>query len=217
MTLPSKISVVIVDDHSLFRMGVVQALAQWKAVRVAGEGATAHDAVELVRKHDPNIVLLDISMPGGGIAAARSLRGLYPDPKIIMLTVSEEHDDVLEAFDAGAVGYVLKGSSGEELMNAIAAIMQGQSYLSPRMGMPLYTAFRGKFEAERLNSLIKSLTSKELSVLKLLGKGLSNPEISEASGIHLKTVKFNVSKILSKLKVKNRTEAALLIKQSGLL
>ncbi|MGO4622516.1 response regulator [Ensifer sp. 2YAB10] len=203
-------SVIVVDDHALFRMGVLQALGLQKHFAVVGEGASKDEALRLVEKLLPDVALLDISMPGNGIDAAREISARWPETKVVMLTVSEEDDDVLEALDAGAAGYVLKGAPAPDLIAAIATVAEGQAYLSPALGMRLFGVIRNRTEGHRVERLIDKLTPKEAIVFRLLGRGCTNRTIAEEMDVQVKTVKFHVGRLLTKLGAKNRVEAALL-------
>lgn len=203
-------SVIVVDDHSLFRMGVLQALRLEAGLSVIGEGGSKADALGLVERLSPDVALLDISMPGNGIDAARDITSRWPDTKVVMLTVSEEDDDVLEALDAGAAGYVLKGTPAPELVAAILAVAEGRSYMSPNLGMRLFGVIRNRTEEHKAEKLIDALSPKEDAVFRLLGRGYTNRAIAEEMGVQTKTVKFHVSRLLVKLGTKNRVEAALM-------
>jgi two-component system nitrate/nitrite response regulator NarL len=203
-------SVIVVDDHSLFRMGVMQALGLEKDLSVVGEGSSKDEALQLVETLLPDVALLDISMPGSGIDAAREITSRWPDTKVVMLTVSEEDDDVLEALDAGATGYVLKGTPAPELIAAVSTVADGQPYLSPALGMRLFGVIRSRTEGHRVERMIDSLTPKEAIVFRLLGRGCTNRVIAAEMDVQIKTVKFHVGRLLAKLGAKNRVEAALI-------
>jgi len=134
-----RLRVAIIDDHPLFREGVVHALRSAEVLDVVGEGGTADDAVRIANEAFPDILLLDVSIPGGGIEAAQSIALLSPGVKMIMLTVSENEDDVAQALEAGAMGYMLKGTSGPELLKAMLAVSLGESYVTPGLAARLLT------------------------------------------------------------------------------
>ncbi len=207
--MTSAVSLIVVDDHSIFRAGLVQILSGEGDFVIVGEGACAEDAVALARATTPRVALIDVSMPGGGIAAARALHAEHPALLILMLTVSEDEDVILEALDAGAVAYALKGVPGPELVRIIRSVLAGEPYLPPSLAMRLLTAMRGRIDGNSAPAKLTSLTEAERRTLRLLAKGLSNREIAEATGVSIKTVKFHVSNILGKLGLKNRVEAAL--------
>lgn len=199
-------TVVVVDDHSLFRVGVVQTLNLDDEIDVVGEGASAAEALELAVRLRPDVVLLDITMPGNGIEAARTLLELDKAPKVMMLTVSEDDDDIMRALETGAVGYVLKGVKANDLIAAVKSVATGDAFVSPNLTLRIVANVRGK----TTTNMLSSLTKQEEKTLRLMVKGLSNREIGEKLGIVEKTVKYHVTKILVKLKVRNRVEASLM-------
>ncbi|KFC68865.1 Two component transcriptional regulator, LuxR family [Bosea sp. LC85] len=203
-------SIIVVDDHAIFRAGLVQIFSASGDLEVVGEGASADEAVALVGKLAPQIALLDVSMPGGGIAAARRIHQAWPQVKVVMLTVSEEEDVVLQALDAGASGYALKGVPAVDLIAIVRAITGGESYVPPNMAVRLLSAMRGQQEVDPVLARIGALSAKENRTLRLLGRGFSNREIAEATGVQIQTTKFHVSNILAKLGLKSRVEAALI-------
>ena len=130
------IKVVLADDHPIFREGLVRSLEETGQFEVVGAGASATEAVALVEKHQPDLVVLDVSMPGGGVSAVKQIAGMDAPPKISMLTVSEDDSDVTSALQAGALGYVLKGVSAEELRVALTGVAMGNAHISPGSGWP---------------------------------------------------------------------------------
>lgn len=206
--MADKIRVAVVDDHSLLRAGVVRALTLDDSIEVVGEGASAMDAIELVKAHKPDLILLDITMPGDGIEAARVISGLPAAPQVVMLTASEEDDAVTRALEAGAVGYLLKGINSLDLINAVKSVKADGSFISPSLALRLLSN-KAQVEADPFPTLSES----EERTLRLISAGLTNREISERMDVTEKTVKFHVGNILKKLNVKNRVEAALLAKR----
>jgi len=200
--------VAVVDDHSLLRAGVIRALTLDDMIEVVGEGASASDAIELVKAHELDLILLDISMPGDGIEAARAICSLPSPPQVVMLTVSEDDDDVTRALDAGAVGYLLKGIKAPELIAAVKSVRADGSFISPNLALRLLSS-----KAQAGIDPISSLSESEERTLRLILAGLTNREIAERLEVTEKTVKFHVGNILKKLNVKNRVEAALLAKR----
>jgi len=203
------ISVIVVDDHSLFRAGVIQTLELDEGVRVVGQGATGQDAVDLASAYSPDIALIDISMPGNGIEAARRIVEGFRDTRVVMLTVSEEDDDVMRSLEAGAVGYVLKGIGAADLLLAVKSVAAGESFVSPNLAVRLLAGVKTKQKASRLSKL----SSQERRTLHLVASGLSNREVGDRMGIAEKTVKFHLSSIFAKLDVRNRVEASLVARQ----
>jgi DNA-binding NarL/FixJ family response regulator len=207
--LRDPISIIIVDDHAIFRKGVLETLGYEAELKVVGEGANREDALELVARLSPAVALIDLSMPGGGIQATRDIHAQYPSVKVIVLTVSEEDDDVMQALEAGASGYVLKGISAEELLTVIHSVATGASYVAPTLGFRLLRGLHTRDEEQKSNDLWRRLTPKEKETLRLIGLGLNNDEIAQRVGVHVKTVKFHVSNLFGKLKLRNRVELAL--------
>lgn len=206
----SEISLVIVDDHPLFRDGVAAALHNESDMTVLAQGENAAEALELAKKHLPDIILLDITMPGGGIEAARAITAACPVTKIIMLTFSEEEDDVLAALKAGAKAYVLKGVGSRELKNIIRSVYDGQVYITPTLAAGMLRELSAPASPERQSNPLDELTERELGILQLLADGKSNKAIGKELGLTEKTIKHYMSNILQKLQVRNRVEAAIL-------
>jgi len=204
--MAERISIVLIDDHSLFRAGVIQTLALDPQLDVVGEGGTGEQAIELAERLRPDIVLLDISMPGNGIEAARVIAAMPDAPRVIMLTVSEDDDDMISALEAGAVGYILKGIESLHLIAAVKSVAAGDSFVSPNLTLRLLSGVKEKATPR----LLDSLSEQEQRVLRLVAKGMSNREAGEKLGILEKTVKFHMTRIMAKLKVNNRVSASLL-------
>lgn len=203
------IRIIVVDDHPLFRAGVTQSLALDPAITIVAEGNSGSQALELVERHEPDVILLDISMPGNGIDAAAAITATQKPPRVLMLTGSDDGHDVMRAIEAGASGYVLKGISANDLIAAVKSVAAGETFVTPSLSLGLLTQLSGKVETTPL----ARLTVRELRVLELLAQGLSNRGIGGNLGVHEKTVKFHVTNILRKLKVRNRVEAALALKE----
>ncbi|QND14531.1 response regulator transcription factor [Rhizobium leguminosarum bv. trifolii] len=198
------ITIGVVDDHPLFREGVTRSLSEISGFIVVGEGASSDDAAMIASDNHPDIMLLDVSMPGGGLAAISDVLARSPTTKVLMLTVSEEVDTLLGALQRGAMGYVLKGVGSRGLAEAIQTVLRGSRYISPTMSAKVME-----------NSLLggtsdkNSLTPREREVMDLVGQGLSNKHIGLRLSLQEKTVKHHMTQILSKLGASNRTEAAL--------
>ena len=207
--MSSTFSVIIVDDHSIFRTGVAQTLELSPELTVVGEGGSVEEAIELAERLQPEVALIDLYMPGGGIEAVRHIHAQSPDIRMVVLTVSEEDDDIMRAFEAGASGYLLKGVGADELIGAVIAVGRGETYVSPALGFRLVNAIRSRNEQGKQAQLLGTLTPKEEDTLRLVGQGLSNREIAERAGVQVKTVKFHVSNLLDKLGLRNRVELAL--------
>ena len=205
-----KIRIVLVDDHPLFREGVAATLAGEPDLEVVGQGVSAGEAVRLVKDLLPDIVLLDISMPGSGIEAARQIAVSCPVVKIVMLTVSEHDDNVTAALQAGARGYILKGVGGEELVGIVKAVDRGESYVSPDLAARLLIDMQSGGKGDAPADPVSTLTRREEQILRLVSRGLSNKEVGRDLDLQEKTVKHYMTNILQKLQVRNRVEAALL-------
>lgn len=208
-----KIRVAVVDDHALFRAGVIQSLTLDGAIEVVGEGASAAEAVELAKELAPDLILLDVSMPGNGLEAAREILRMAEPPRVAMLTVSEEDDDVIDAIDAGAVGYLPKGIRASDLIAAVKSLKGGRTFVAPDLALRLLSN-KARTEAGPLSSL----SDQERRTLRLIARGLSNREVGERLDVQEKTVKYHVTNILRKLKARNRVEALLIAQRewSGL-
>ncbi|MEO9337690.1 response regulator transcription factor [Mesorhizobium sp. SB112] len=202
------ISVVVADDHPIYRAGLLQSLSFDPAIRVVGEAASAPAAIEIVAQRLPDIALLDISMPGGGIEAAKTITQQSPSVRVIMLTVSETDADVMQALDAGVVGYLLKGIEATHLISAIKAIAAGDTYISPQLGLRLLS-MKSKTTPSIEQQRLALLSQQEHRVLRLLAKGRSNGDIAKTIGVQESTAKFHVTNILWKLQVRNRVEATI--------
>jgi two-component system nitrate/nitrite response regulator NarL len=209
-----RIRVAVVDDHPLFREGVAYILRQTPDIEVVAEGATAQDAREICKIHLPDVILLDVSMPGGGIEAVRSIRQESPTVKTVMLTTSEGAGDVTAALQSGAVGYVVKGCSGSELTRVIRIVQSSQSYVTPALAARLLTQTKQPDGNAIGVSRTASLSDRENQVLQLLSQGLMNKEIGYQLDLNEKTVKHHMTRIMQKLKVRNRTEVVLLARGS---
>jgi len=214
------IRVVIVDDHALFRRGLDLVLSEEPDIKVVGEAADGIEAVHRAEEIAPDVVVMDVRMPRStGIEAARRIRERLPDTKVIMLTVSDSEEDLYAAVKAGASGYLLKEISIEELADAVRAVARGHSLISPSMASKLLSEFNALVQQaeERHRSLLPNLTDRELDVLKLVAKGLSNREISEELYISENTVKNHVRNILEKLHLHSRMEAVVYAMREKLL
>jgi DNA-binding NarL/FixJ family response regulator len=200
------IRVVVADDHRLFREGVVASLRAAQGVEVVGEAGTADEAARLVDQTAPDLALLDVSMPGGGLEAAGRIVVGWPATRVVMLTVSEDEDALVAAMKAGASGYVLKGVSAGELVGIVRDVAAGEVYVAPALAFGLLR----ELSRPRRPDPIEGLTERERNVLELVAEGLSNDEAGRRLGLAEKTVKHHMTNILAKLHVRSRVEAALL-------
>ncbi len=204
------IRVLIADDHPLFRECVAVSLAEAGPFTIVGEAGTADEAVSLALTTAPDIVLLDLSMRGGGLFALSRIGTHDNAPRVAMLTVSEYEDDVMQALESGAAGYVLKGVGSQELCQIVLDLAEGRSYVAPFLAAGILAAMRRPDRSRSPAGPIASLTKREEDMLNLVSRGMSNREIGAALEIQEKTVKHYITAILRKLQVRNRTEAAIL-------
>ncbi len=204
-----EIRVVLVDDHPIYREGVARTLADAGGIDVVGQAADGDTAVTVVRDTQPDLVLLDISMPrGGGLPALARIVQLDCPPKVAMLTASEEDDDLMQALKLGALGYVLKGVGAGELVEVVRGLADGQSYVSPGLAGRLLVGLRNRGSVAA--NPLADLTKREEDILRLVAQGLSNREVGQSLDLQEKTVKHYMTAILQKLHVRNRVEAAML-------
>lgn len=207
MTEP--LHVAIVDDHPLFREGVAFTLGAQPDVEIVGEGESAADALRIAAERMPDIMLLDVSMPGGGLSAVREIAAAFPVIKVVMLTVSEEEDDVTAALRAGARAYVLKGVAARELVRILRSVAEGEVYVTPSLAASLLFELTGG-KTGAAPSPLEGLTERERQILERVAAGDSNKEIGAQLHVSEKTVKHHMTNILQKLQVRNRVEAALM-------
>lgn len=204
----SQIRVLIVDDHALVRLGLMTLIDDQPNLTVVGEAGTADEAVRQVEALRPDIVLMDIRMPGeGGIEATRQIIARFPETRVIILTSFAEDELVLRAIQAGAVGYVLKQADNEELLRAIAAVSRGEALLDPATTARLLGQMR-QLSRKMEQDAFRDLSDRELEVLAELTRGKTNAEIAESLFLSEKTVRNHVSAILEKLHLNNRVELA---------
>jgi two-component system nitrate/nitrite response regulator NarL len=210
--MPNKIRILLADDHPLFREGVAHSLGTEPDFEIIAQASSGEEAVELAHSLHPDIVLLDVSMTGmGGIAAAQKIASESPVVRIMMLTVSENRENLMAALKAGAHGYVLKGVSAGELRAITRRVAGGEAYVTPALAADMLTEFSNPHPIDSFSEL----TPRETSILQLLSQGLTNREIGERTFLAEKTVKHYMTSILQKLQVRSRTEAALIAMQHG--
>ena len=210
-----KIHLVIVDDHPLFREGVVAILGTEPDMEIVGQGDTAEAAIRLSRDLMPDMLILDINIPGGGLQAAQVIASAYPVIKIVMLTGSPDEDNVLTALKAGALAYVLKGVSARELVEILHTVQAGESYVTPTLAANLLMELTTASTSERTqaDNNLDDLKEREREILELIAQGKSNKEIGLQLHLTEKTIKHYVTNILHKLQVQSRVQAALLAQQ----
>jgi DNA-binding NarL/FixJ family response regulator len=211
----SAIKVLIVDDHNLVREGLKAVFDQGDEVEVVGEAGSGDEALELVDKVKPDVVLMDISMPGmNGIQATKLIREKHPDAKIVMLTMLDQEGYVYEAVKAGATGYMLKNTSSDDLVHAIQTVFEGKALLHPDATAQLLKEFVSLADNKAKDY---GLSSREMEVLQLLSQGNTNKEIAKALWISEQTVKTHVAHIFDKLGTSDRTETVATALRNGLV
>ena len=220
------IRILVVDDHTLFRRGLMALLARDPHLCVIGDSADAGQALRKAQELQPDLILLDNHLPGvSGVDALPALREAAPKAVVLMLTVSEDENDLAAALRGGAAGYLLKTIEGDALTSAIGRAMQGDSVVAPEMMNKLVAAYRGtsKDVAEIDTTLppadpaMASLSPREREILRSIARGASNKEIGREHGIAETTVKIHVQHILRKLDVSSRVHAAVIATEQGLL
>lgn len=202
------ITLIVADDHPIFRDGLVQSLSETGEFNVVATGASAKEAIAAAREHIPDVALLDLSMPGNGITAAREIVANKLAKHVAMLTVSEDDSDVTSALQVGAIGYVLKGVSAEELRRILKGIARGEAHVSPGLAAQVLKIMQAP--KAKTPDLIGDLSKREEEILRLVATGQSNREVADALKLQEKTVKHYMTIILSKLHARNRVEAALI-------
>jgi two-component system nitrate/nitrite response regulator NarL len=217
---------LVVDDHTLFRRGLIALLSQYEDVQVIGEAADAGEAQRRARELQPDVVLLDNHLPGvRGVDALPGLREAAPRARVLMLTVSEDEGDLAAALHGGAAGYVLKTIEGDDLVQAVRSCASGGSFVSPEMTAKLVTAFRAAgapapagppAAPEPSRDAAAGLSPRERDTLRHLARGASNKEIARALDIAETTVKIHVQNILRKLGLSSRVQAAVYASENGL-
>lgn len=206
------IRVVVVDDHELFRRGVIATLNDSGGFVVEGEGSTSAEALALARSLLPDLVLLDLHLPDGlGLDIVRQLQRDCPVSRIVVLTVEEDDAAPLRAMREGASGYILKGVAADELVRAITGIARGHAYVSPKLAAHLLKEMQTRAQDREA---MGDLSEREREVLEGLARGETNREIAVRLKLSEKTVKYYVTNVLIKLRVRNRVEAALLARKA---
>ena len=212
------VRVVVVDDHDLFRTGLRNLLEE-QGVNVIGEAANGQTAIRLVSEFAPDVVIMDLNMPGlTGVETTRHLAGIAPLTRVVVLTISADDDDVMNAVMAGACGYLLKDSSIQDLIVGIRAAAAGESLISPQIAAKVLQRLRSQSTNEDAAATIRAeLSDREIEVLKLIANGKDNAQIARELFISPKTVKNHISNILMKLQIDNRIQAAVYAVRSGIV
>ena len=205
----NRISIVVVDDHPMFRSGLIHALSMDDDFSVIGEGGSAAEAVDLVRDLRPSVLLLDAWMEDSGIDRVGDILLAHPDVRIVMVTASQDEGDVARALQAGVAGYVLKGTTGPEIRAIIRSIHAGENYIASAVTGALWGALKSKAKNPYALERDANLSKQEENVLRLLATGLNNREIGVRLAVTEKTVKFHLSSVFRKLGVSNRVQASI--------
>ena len=214
----SAIRVLLADDHALFRQGVRRLLEGAGDIEVVGDAETGEESVRLAEDLAPDIVLLDVAMPTlSGIDAARMIKTSSPRAGIIMLTVHADEEFLFEAIKAGAMGYLLKDCTPDELIRAIRVVHSGEGLLAPTMAAKVMREFARTRETKDLAAVHLPLTQREVEILQHVTTGLANKEIANRLSISERTVKNHLSNIMEKLHVNSRTQAAVYALRRGLV
>jgi len=220
--LMRKIKVLIADDHSLFRQGLRRILQDYDDLAVVGEAADGEKVLALAKRLQPDVVLMDVNMPGvPGPEATRRIREAHPQTQVIMLTVSDKDEDLFASIKAGARGYLLKNAETNELIQAIRRVHAGEAMIASSMAVRLLEEFgalaRQTPHAPTPEPTAEELTSREVDVLKLVAQGLGNKEIAAELNLSEHTVKTHLRNILDKLHLRSRAHAAAYAVQAGLV
>jgi two-component system, NarL family, response regulator len=203
----SKTRILVIDDHIVVRMGLRTLIQSQPDMQIAGEGSGANDAVTLFESERPDVVLLDLRMPdGGGIEALKRIRAIDPEARVLMLSSFGSEEEIYQSLQAGALGYILKGADTEELLEAIRQVHRGNRWVPPNLAAR-YTDRTHRPE----------LTAREMEVLKCIFHGLTNKEIAYQLGVAENTVKNHINNLMTKLNAKDRTQAAHMALNRGLL
>ena len=208
--MSSRIRIGIVDDHPLLRQGVVTALKRIAEFEVVEQGGSADEARDIATVHKPDVMLMDVNMPGDCFAAVRAIVLATPTVKVLMLTVSESEDDAYAALEAGARGYVLKGVSGPELVRAIKNVAMGQTFITPGFASKLISNLKKQNDGEKG---LAELTHREEQIIREVANGLTNREVAAKLSLSEKTVKHYMTSVMQKLHARNRVEAVTAVRR----
>jgi DNA-binding NarL/FixJ family response regulator len=214
--MPDAIRIAVIDDHPMFREGVMQIFADTDDIRVVAAGATGADALKIAEQLRPDIMLLDLGLPGGGLESAAIIAGTFPSVRAVMLTASESEYDVAAALTVGARGYILKRSSGAEVVATVRTIFNDESCVAPSFAARLPVQMRMQREASS-DQCGNDLTGREEAILSLVSLGMTNKEVANRLRLTERSVKHHMTSIMRKSKVRNRVEAMLMFRRRGRL
>lgn len=209
--------VIIADDHAVVRQGIRGVLEEVDGLSVVAEAADGEEALALTREHEPDVVVLDVTMPGKtGLEVARELRDSGSEARVLVLSMHDDPAYVLEAVRSGADGYVLKDVAPSELRAAVTAVHEGREYFSARVTHQLSLGLRKEIEQEQRRSRLDSLTAREVEVLRLVAQGMTNREIAEALGISPRTVETHRERVMAKLRIRTVAGLTRFVVEQGL-
>ncbi len=213
------IKILLVDDHALFRKGLVSLLEDLPEVKVVGEASNGCEAIEAAKTLEPDLIFMDINMPEcDGLEATKKIKEILPSVKIVILTASEEDQDLFEAMKIGAQGYLLKDLELKQFLELLQTISKGEAILSSTMATKIFKEFnKNENESKTADSSVDELTDRETTILKYVAEGLLNKEIADQLGISENTVKIHLRNILEKLHLKNRIQAAVYAVRQGIV
>jgi two-component system, NarL family, nitrate/nitrite response regulator NarL len=201
--------VAVVDPQPIFRIGLAEVFGSEPDTEVVGSGGSAQDAIDIVLTRKPDVLFLEVNMPGGGIRAAQEIRRTGAATRLMFLTCSERHEDVTAALQTGASGYMLKGIAPDVLLQTLRLVLAGETYIMPQLATRLLVSASQKDAASAGTERIDSLTARERQILSELTEGQTNKEIARKLNLAEKTVKHYMGRVMHKLCVRNRTEAVL--------
>lgn len=214
--MSTNVRVLIADDHAVVREGTRQILEQEEDMEVVAEAEDGAEAVRLAGSVRPNVAIIDIAMPGvDGIEATRQIKAQYPDVAVLVLTAYDDDQFIFSLLEAGAAGYLLKSVRGHELVDAVRAVYAGESVLHPAIARKVLNRFSPAAGAARQEKTVEVLSEREMEVLKLASRGLSNQEIADQLYLSLRTVQAHLGHIFNKLRVSSRTEAVVRALKEG--
>jgi DNA-binding NarL/FixJ family response regulator len=213
-----KVKLLVADDHKIFRQGIKKLLEEESDLQVVGEAADGREAIKKATELKPDVILMDIAMANlNGLQATRQIKKVLPDTKVIMVTMHKNEEYVLQSFQAGASGYILKEGAVEELVSAIRTIHQDKSFLSPTISKTLIDAYLRKMETGKTETPFDLLTDREREVLQLIAEGYTNREVAKALFISVKTVEAHRAHIMQKLNIHDIAKLVKYAIQKGLV